>query len=337
MADGQARFLQFQAQTNSLINAGNVGPVRAIDYFPWMPPAGFLPITIESLQRAVESALQFSSASWQAPVSKLPDLTQVARFTPAPAQTAGATTASMTRLMASEIASGITSGTPADARFLALANYSQSTNNQLAQLQAQVKALTDKLNQFESRLPGTTTGKGTPQPARQTNRNKLQRRERLLQRELLEMMQPRLTLQGIERGRVDNGFDLNQFFGNLPIHIGMLDRETVDFIIQRSWYDEAVDLDQAQAQIAGAAPSLLTPANNPLTTGGQLLRANINEPIIAGGASIGRSSRRSILAPLFEVYIVVENLVSTQDQLYIVFTKVIRPTTWLNPYEKIKG
>ena len=337
VADGQARFLQFQAQANSLINTGNVGAVSATDYFPWMPPAGFLPITIESLLQAIESALQFSSASWQAAVSKTPNITLAARFTPTPAQTAGATTASMTRLMASEIASGITSGTQADARFLALANYSQSTNNQLAQLQAQVKALTDKLNQIEGRLTGTTTGKGTPKPPRQANRNKLQRRERLLQREMLAMMQPRLALQGIEQRWVNNGFNLIQFFGNLPIHIGLLDRETVDFIIQRSWYDEAVDLHQAQVQIKGAALSLLTPANNPLTGGGELLRANINEPIIAGGASVGRSSRRSVLAPLFEVYIVLENLVSTQDQLYIVFTKVIRPTTWLNPYEKIKG
>jgi hypothetical protein len=337
VAEGQARFLQFQAQANSLINAGNVGSVRATDYFPWMPPAGFLPITIESLLQAVESALQFSSASWQIPVSKLPDITLAARFTPALAQTIGATTPSMTRLMASEIGSAITSGTPADARFLALANYSQSTNDQLSQLQAQVKTLTDKLNQLESRLPGTTTSEGTPKPVRQANRNKLQRRERLLQREMLTMMQPRQALQGIERGRVNNGFDLVQFFSNLPIHIGLLDRETVDFIIQRSWYDEAVNLDQAQAQLAGAAPSLLTPANNPLTAGGELLRANINEPIIAGGFSIGRSSRRSVLVPLFEVYIVLENLVSTQDQLYIVFTKVIRPTTWLNLIEKIKG
>ncbi len=41
------------------------------------------------------------------------------------------------------------------------------------------------------------------------------------------------------------GFDPAAFFGGLPRCIGLIDRETVDFGLKRSWLDEAIDLTRA--------------------------------------------------------------------------------------------
>lgn len=51
-AAGEARMLQFQEQLNRLLNSTDVNPqtLRAVDHFPHLPPAGFLPTTTLPLQ-----------------------------------------------------------------------------------------------------------------------------------------------------------------------------------------------------------------------------------------------------------------------------------------------
>lgn len=39
-----------------------------------------------------------------------------------------------------------------------------------------------------------------------------------------------------------DGVDLAAFFGGVRVRLGVVDRETVDFTIRRSWFDEAIDL-----------------------------------------------------------------------------------------------
>jgi hypothetical protein len=90
-------------------------------------------------------------------------------------------------------------------------------------------------------------------------------------------------------------FDLATFFGDLlPAEIGLVDRETVDFRLQRSWYDEAIDLRPVRGQPR----------------------------------------------PGIHIYVVEENLrrlragqVTVEDRPYVLFTKAIRPTTWV-PYRR---
>jgi hypothetical protein len=181
-------------------------------------------------------------------------------------------------------------------------------SDQVQQLQNQIDTLTKQVKELEARGGASRTPKASKSASK-----KLQRRERTFLQELVALMQPRMGL-GFAGNRINGGFNLVQFFDNLPIHVGLIDRETVDFLIQRSWYDEAVDLSSASQ-----------------------LTHNIDEGIIVGGGTTGRSSRRNVVAPLFEVYVVLENLISTSDQLYVLFTKVVRPTTWLHPFEKIRG
>ena len=318
VADGQARFLQFQAQIDSLMAGGKVGQVDAESFFPLLPPAGFLPVSLTSLGEVFRRELNISSAPWSA-VESL-SLAMLRAQPASPPGVAGqpsslqaemlARTQRLSSVVAASVVSSFTAGTPVSTEFLALSNTTQVVSDQVKQLQDQIDVLDKQVKDLEARVAG-----GRPAaPARsKSSEKKLQRRERMLLQELAALMRPRLELQ---RGiRVFNdGFDLVQFFGNLPIHVGLVDRETVDFLIQRSWYDEAVDLSTASQSIH-----------------------SIDEGIIVGGGTTGRSSRRNVVAPLFEVYVVLENLVSTQVQLYVLFTKFIRPTTWLHPFEKIRG
>ncbi|MFL5628560.1 MAG: hypothetical protein ACJ788_23510, partial [Ktedonobacteraceae bacterium] len=211
-------------------------------------------------------------------------------------------------IIAASVAKSFTTGVPLNAELLALSNHAQVVSDQVQQLQHQIDALTKQVKELETRAGGSRTSRASKSGSR-----KLQRRERMFLQELVALMQPRMGM-GFGGNRINDGINLVHFFDALPIHVGLIDRETVDFLIQRSWYDEAVDLSSASQ-----------------------LTHNINEGIIVGGGTTGRSSRRNVVAPLFEVYIVLENLISTQDQLYVLFTKVVRPTTWLHPFEKIRG
>jgi hypothetical protein len=90
------------------------------------------------------------------------------------------------------------------------------------------------------------------------------------------------------------GFDPRTFFGGLSglsINGALADGETVDFTLQHSWYDEAIDLTQYS------------------TTGVEEAK---------------EGSERSVLNLLF----VTENLASPYDQPYLIFVKAMRPIVW---------
>ena len=316
VAEGQARFLQFQAQIDSLIATGKIRQVDARDYFPFMPPAGFLPVSLPSLEAAFRQELKLASAPWlaagTAPVaapSAQPVVGHVALAESQPSPTVAHLSASLSNTVAASVLSSFATGTHVSPELLALHNQNLAVANQVQQLQSQIDTLTKQVQEL-----GAQAGANRPPAAHKSGNRKLQRRERHFLQELDALLQPRRQLQGLGGTRVNNGFNLLNFFSQLPIHIGLIDRETVDFLIQRSWYDEAVDLSTVSQ-----------------------LTYNLNEGITVGGGTTGRSSRRNVVAPLFEIYIVLENLTSTQDQLYILFTKVVRPTTWLHPFEKIRG
>jgi hypothetical protein len=54
IAEGQARFQQFQDQAGELVAAETASTVRAPDVFGFLPPAGFLPIEVNALERVRE-------------------------------------------------------------------------------------------------------------------------------------------------------------------------------------------------------------------------------------------------------------------------------------------
>jgi len=94
------------------------------------------------------------------------------------------------------------------------------------------------------------------------------------------------------------GFNITTFFSgfqNVNVNIALVDGETVDFTLQQSWYDEAIDLN----------PILSPPTGE------------------KGGASF--------LSPYLNLYLVAQNLMSPYDQPYLMIVKGMRPTVWANP------
>jgi hypothetical protein len=54
LADGQARFLQFQDQAAELVSAGTASVTVATDVFPLLPPVGFLQASVQSQYKMVQ-------------------------------------------------------------------------------------------------------------------------------------------------------------------------------------------------------------------------------------------------------------------------------------------
>ena len=62
VADGQARFLQFQNQVTDVLAAGRAAGTQAPEVFGLLPSAGFLPVTIGNLKREVLDHLETVTA-----------------------------------------------------------------------------------------------------------------------------------------------------------------------------------------------------------------------------------------------------------------------------------
>jgi len=88
-------------------------------------------------------------------------------------------------------------------------------------------------------------------------------------------------------------FDLATFFGDLlPDEIGLGDRETIDFLLQRSWYDEALDLSPPPGRSRPGIQIFVVEENLRRLRTGQL---------------------------------------TVEDRPYVLFTKALQATTWV-PY-----
>jgi hypothetical protein len=62
VADGQARFLQFQDQVTDVLAAGKASGTRAPDAFGLLPPVGFLPVSLGNLSQDVLDHLETITA-----------------------------------------------------------------------------------------------------------------------------------------------------------------------------------------------------------------------------------------------------------------------------------
>ena len=65
VADGQARFLQFQDQAEELVSQSLARSARAGDHFGLLPPVGFLPVVNTQLRGVADNRLQQTVAAYQ--------------------------------------------------------------------------------------------------------------------------------------------------------------------------------------------------------------------------------------------------------------------------------
>ena len=75
VADGQARFLQFQDQVTDVLAVGKAAGTQAAGVFGLLPPVGFLPIMIGSLKQAVLDHLATVTAALGAAGGQQPGFT----------------------------------------------------------------------------------------------------------------------------------------------------------------------------------------------------------------------------------------------------------------------
>jgi len=190
IADGEARFLQFQDQLAGLLATPAGTAAKAVDVFPLLPPAGLVPFAPNA---AVRSLLAVARAPGE-------------RAAPAAAPAVhGELIDGLLRLHRS----GIDETAPG--RLGALSRQLRLMTQDIDALRAEVDALTARL--------GGRAG-SADQPL-----------DRQLAVQVLELLADTAA---------DGGVDPGTFFAGVRVRVGVVDHETVDFMIRRSWYDEPV-------------------------------------------------------------------------------------------------
>lgn len=157
---------------------------------------------------------------------------------------------------------------------------------------------------------------------------------------ILPQVRSRVTAQ-----LAPTGFDLEQFFGNLlPDQIGLVDGETVDTLLQRSWYDEAIDLDQQPSfelytiderlvyRIVLALNQIVETNLSTLSSTffGITFFINVNQ-IRNQIRQVWRQTVAELTPQLTGIRVdLAANLGSDPDQLYVIFVKTPRETRWFS-------
>ena len=250
VAVGQARFLQFQEQLDALAAGGKASTIAARTYFRFLPPAGFLPVTAQSLDPLLDTLDRSRRQFLRREVVAEEREAAAGEGGEAARARAGA---------AGEAVAGLTEET--FQRLLARfdADFKSGVNEELRRLRQHVTTLTQQVKIIGGAAAGEAV---SPGPA-------------------VDVGQP-------------FAFDLATFFGNLlPDEIGLVDRETIDFRLQRSWYDEALDLDPPPGQPPPDIHIFVVADNLRRLRAGQL---------------------------------------TVEDRPYVLFTKALQATTWV-PYE----
>lgn len=204
-ANGEARFLQFQEQLGEAVTAAQGPSIRALDVFPLLPPAGLVPI---------DTTLAIKPLLYWAQLVTQPKLLDMEPQEP------------MLRTMLATIVDDHSPGVAA-AR---LTETGGGTFGKLGKLLAAMQKDIDELEQAVAALKSATGGEGGKKSAAKA---------KLEGRKLADWISMALATSP---GRP--GVDLTTFFAGIPVRFGVVDRETVDFTVRRSWYDEAVDLGQ---------------------------------------------------------------------------------------------
>jgi hypothetical protein len=211
-ADSQARFLQFQQQVDELVVKGLAPGVQAANVFRFLPPAGFLPLAPASLLARLDA---MAGGAFIKPKRPTVDWGGRLKGVLADSPTLGRTSAN--DLLFIE---------PSTAVF----------NAALGNLQDELR---DVRFEFDA-LSRSGVGEAGAQPVQPAVSESRRRRQSARDKEQSKRINAlRLALRSLPR---QAGFDLERFFGALPSRIGIVDRETVDFTLQRSWYDEPIDL-----------------------------------------------------------------------------------------------
>ncbi len=319
-AENQARFLQFQDQLDALIQLGqdatkvSLAKVKATDYFGFLPPVGFLPVTYDSLHKVVCTSSSgdknppetgtgqtgergstggmfnigrlFSALGNFAPLVSL--------FNPAAGSAlalsrAAADPQSLQNLQSiGETLGSLTSG-----------ETGQSTNETVrtteaasAATEAQMFVSTVEGQQVQIPVQVVPT---TQQPEQgQTKSRGFRPLHEIVREQVCALLSehPDRNAAGC--------FDLSQFFHDLTLHLYLLGNDSIDFILHQSWNEEAIDL------IHAPSPHKIVEFN--------------------------RNTTLAKLPFIIDIYLVEENLRDATASLYVIFHKAHHPGELIEGY-----
>ncbi len=323
-AENQARFLQFQDQLDALIQLGqdatkvNLAKVQATDYFGFLPPVGFLPVTYDSLHKIVctqsyggknppetgtgqtgqtgdtgSTGGMFNLGRLFSAIGNFAPL--VSFFNPAAGSALALTRAaadpqSLQNLQAiGETLGGLTSAQPGQS-----ANeLTRGTEATSATAAAQMLVSTVEGQQVQ--IPVQMVPPTQPPEQGQTKSRGFRPLHEIVQEQVCALLSenPNRNPAGC--------FDLSQFFYDLTLHLYLIGNDSIDFILHQSWNEEAIDL------IHAPSPHKIVEFNRRNTTLAKL-------PFI------------------IDIYLVEENLRDTTAPLYVMFHKAHHPGELIEGY-----
>ena len=207
VSDSQARFLQFQQHVDELVKSGVAPGLSAAEAFRFLPPAGFLPLAPKTLLDRLDTLAGGPIVKAKPPLFEWSPLLDV-----------------LTESKAEKSSFDLFLADPK----------ADVIGRLLSDVQSELsRARVSRVR--EAAPPPEAVAEAAPVVSR--NRQKRQAaRDKFLNKQRNAF---RLALR---RSPWKAGFDLERFFGKLPTRIGLIDRETVDFTLQRSWFDEPIDL-----------------------------------------------------------------------------------------------
>jgi hypothetical protein len=163
----------------------------------------------------------------------------------------------------------------------------------VADLMGQIDALSKQVSMFS----GTQLAPTEPQPEPTQKRNvpeppkKAQLGYRTPDEVMREIICRWLGTQANQERPTTGCFDLGQFFASIPLRINLIDSDSIDVIVRRSWQETAIDLRQPPTTYYEAA----------------------------------RLAGLPLLPLIIDIYIVQDNLRDSSSPLYIIFQRMTHP------------
>jgi hypothetical protein len=230
-AEGEARFLQFQEQLAGLLATPAGASVRALDSFPLLPPAGMVPFPAFEAAAGLASFADFDGIGAQPSGGRAEPAAGGAAGVTGVAAVAGAA-AEPAFVVAAQPSAGLSDLLAGTGSFAGVGGVSTGSalgtvSQKLAEMQSEIAALQAKVNALESQAGGAG-----PQPAAPAQAEAFGRK----------LAAAVVTVLADSPGALAGGVNPWDFFGGVSLRVGIVDHETVDFTIRRSWYDEPIDL-----------------------------------------------------------------------------------------------
>ncbi|HEY6408994.1 MAG TPA: hypothetical protein VIY29_16155 [Ktedonobacteraceae bacterium] len=342
VAANEARFRQFQDQLDGIIERGktpgsgiDLTMVKATDYFTFLPPMGFLPVSQDRLKQLLCHAYDKNGTPFEhmgkgtdqtgdmgATLQGLSDpyLRMLGEFTGvALVSAAGVLVPGLGMLPALGAAGGIAGGIGrlfggifGSGRSIdtagSLGALGSLQNASTQDLFGMVQQLSQQVADMNQRLGGTPAENlptseiiptpPTPQVSPKQPTQKLPH-VKFRDRICYTLSQQRTTA-------ATSGFDLVTFFEHHLLRINLIGSDRIDVLMHQSWYENAIDL---------------RPEQHP-------------DPMNKGMQEYPVENGLHPMPLVFDIYLVEENLRDTSAPLYVIFQKGLHPIEFIRLYKE---